>query len=52
VTYSLKALDESYNFASNFISIGGLHVKLWALKVEKIPIVRISGLPLGSLETK
>jgi len=32
-TYRWKALDESYNFSLNFISIGGLHVKLWAPKV-------------------
>jgi hypothetical protein len=28
--YHWKALDEGYNFASNFISIKGLHTKLWA----------------------
>jgi hypothetical protein len=32
-TYRWKDLDEGYNFASDFISIGGLHVKLWAPKV-------------------
>jgi len=44
-----KALDEGYNFASDLIAIGGLHTKLWGSKVAGIPI---SGLPLGSPETK
>jgi hypothetical protein len=30
----------------------GLHTKLWAPKVLRIPIVRISKLPLGSFGTK
>jgi hypothetical protein len=30
----------------------GLHTKLWAPKVLRIPIVRILKLPLGSLGTK
>jgi len=34
-TYCWKDLNESYNFASDFISIGGLHVKLWAPKLQK-----------------
>jgi hypothetical protein len=49
---SLESFDESYNFASNLISIGGPHTKLWAPKVTRILIVRILGLPLGSPETK
>jgi hypothetical protein len=32
--------------------IGGPHVKLCAFKVARILVVGISGLPLGSLETK
>ncbi len=41
-----------YNFALNLTSIGGLHTKLWASKVTKVPILGFSGLPLGSPETK
>jgi hypothetical protein len=51
-TYRWKVLDEGYNFASNFISIGGLHTKLWGPKVGGIPILGISRLPFGSLGTK
>jgi hypothetical protein len=51
-TYRSKALDEGYNFALDFITIGGLHNKLCALKVVGVPIVAISGLSLGSPETK
>jgi hypothetical protein len=29
-----------------------LHAKLWGPKVVKVPTLAISGLPLGSLETK
>jgi hypothetical protein len=47
-----KALDDGYNFASDLISIRGLHAKLWAFKVVGIRVVGISGLPLGSLGTK
>jgi hypothetical protein len=52
VTYRWKASDEGYNFVSDLISIGGLHTKLWGLKVAKIPTLAISGFPLGSLGTK
>jgi hypothetical protein len=45
-------LDEGYNFASNLITIKGLHRKLCVLKVTRIPVVGILGLPLGSLGTK
>ncbi len=51
-TYRWKSFNEGYNFASNLITIGGLHRKLCAPKVARIPIVGISGLPLGSPETK
>jgi len=51
-TYCWKDLDKGYNFALNFTSIEGLHTKLWASKVVEVPIQGISGLQLGSLETK
>jgi hypothetical protein len=51
-TYHWKALDEGYNFALDLISIKGLHTKLWGLKNMGVPILTISGLPLGSLGTK
>ncbi len=47
-----KALNKGYNFASDFITIGGLYKKLCALKVKGVLVVGIWGLPLGSLETK
>jgi uncharacterized membrane protein len=51
-TYYWKAPDKNYNFASNVISIGSFHTKLWAPKIVGIPILGISGLPFGSPETK
>jgi hypothetical protein len=51
-TYRWKVFDEGYNFALDLISIGGLHIKLWAPKVVGVPILGISGLPLGSPGTK
>jgi hypothetical protein len=51
-TYHWKALDKGYNFALNFITIGGLNKKLCALKVAGVPVVTILGLPLGSPGTK
>jgi hypothetical protein len=33
--YYWKALDKSYNFALDLISIGGLHTKLWAPKSQE-----------------
>jgi len=47
-TYRWKALDESYNFALDRASIGGLLVKLWGSKVAGVLIGAISGLPFGS----
>jgi hypothetical protein len=41
-----KALNEGYNFALDFISIEGLHAKLWAFKVVGVLTVGISRLPL------
>jgi hypothetical protein len=51
-THRWKAFDEGYNFASNLISIQGLHAKLWGPKVARIPTLAISGLPFGSPRTK
>jgi hypothetical protein len=48
VTYHWKALDKSYNFASNCISIQGLLAKLWGSKVVGVPNDAISGLPPGN----
>jgi hypothetical protein len=50
--YCWKVLNKGYKFSSNLIPIEGLHVKLWAPKVTGVPIVGISGLPLGSPWTK
>jgi hypothetical protein len=36
----------------DLIAIGGLHTKLWAPTVARIPIVGISGFPLGSFKAK
>ncbi len=47
-TYPWKALDESYNFALDRTSIGGLFAKLWGSKVVGVTAGEISGLPLGS----
>jgi hypothetical protein len=47
-TWRWKALDKSYNFASDRIAIGGLLAKLWGSKVPGVPFGAISGLPLGS----
>jgi hypothetical protein len=51
-TYLWKALDEGYNFSLDLISIEGLHAKLWAPEVAKVPSLGISRLLLGSPETK
>jgi len=48
----LESLNEGYNFALDFISMRGLHTKLWAPKVVGVLVVGISGLTLGSLEPK
>jgi len=47
-TYRWKALNESYNFALDRTSIGGLFTKLWGSKVAGVPVGTISGLPLES----
>jgi len=41
---------KGYNFASDIISVGGLHTKLWAPKFAGVPTLGILG--LGSPETK
>jgi hypothetical protein len=48
-TYHWKVLNEGYNFAVDFISIGDLHTKLWDSKVAGVLIL---GLPLWSPKTK
>jgi len=48
VTYRWKALDESYNFASDRTSIKGLLAKLWGSKIAGVLVGGISGLPLES----
>jgi len=48
----VKGLDRGYNFAWDLISIGGLHVKLWAPKSCGNPNCGNFGLPLGSSRTK
>jgi hypothetical protein len=47
-TYRWKALDESYNFASDRIMIRGLVAKLWGSKVAGVPFGAILELPRGS----
>jgi hypothetical protein len=51
-TYPWKSLNQGYNFVLNLTSIEGMHTKLWASKVTRVPILGISGLPLMSLGTK
>jgi hypothetical protein len=41
-----------YNFASDLISIKGLHAKLRAPKIMEVPTMGISGFPFGSPGTK
>ncbi len=52
MTYHWKALEKGYNFVLDLISIEGLHTKLWGPKVARVPTLTISGLSLGSPETK
>jgi hypothetical protein len=47
-----KAHNKGYNFASDLISIEGLHTKLCASKVTRVLISRILGFPFGSLGPK
>ncbi len=52
VTCRWKALDEGSNFGLDFISIGGLHTKLWGPKVAGVLTLAILGLPFTSPRTK
>jgi hypothetical protein len=47
-----KALKESYKFALNLISIGGLSKELWTHKVSGVQTGTVSRLLLGSPGTK
>jgi hypothetical protein len=38
VSYRWKNLNEGYNFDLDLTSIGGLHTKLWASKLARVPI--------------
>jgi hypothetical protein len=46
--YCWKGLEESYKFASDLISIGGLNKELWTSKFPGVQIGTLSGLLLGS----
>jgi hypothetical protein len=48
----LESPQQGLWFFLDFISIGGLHMKLWGPKIERVPTLGISGLPFGSLKTK
>jgi hypothetical protein len=50
--YHWKGLNEGYNFALDLTSIWGLYQNLWASKVTKVPISKISGLPTWESWTK
>jgi len=50
-TYHWKAFNEGYNFALDFTSIGGLHKKLWASKIVRVPISRILGQKVMGLQS-
>ncbi len=52
MTYHWKAFNKGYNFALDFISIRGLHTKLWGPKVARVLTLGISGLPFENLGTK
>jgi hypothetical protein len=41
-TYYCKGLDKGYNFALDFVVIGGLHMKLWGPTVIGVPTLGIS----------
>jgi hypothetical protein len=47
-----KSSWQGLQLVSDPISIKGLHTILWAPKIARIPTLGISGLPLGSFETK
>ncbi len=51
-TYHWKAMGKGYNFSLDLIAIRVMHMKLCALKVTRVLVVRISGLPPGVPWTK
>jgi len=51
-TWYWKALEESYNFGSDLIPIGGLSQEIWVPKVPRVQPGTVSGLLLGSPEKK
>jgi hypothetical protein len=51
-TWRWKALEESYNFGSNLVSIQTRGEKLWMPKVPRVQTGTVSGLHLGSLGKK
>jgi hypothetical protein len=51
-TWRWKALEESYNFGSDLILIGGWGEKLWSPKVPGVQTGTVSGLHFGSPGTK
>jgi hypothetical protein len=51
-TYRWKVLAKGYSFSLNFTSIEGLHKKLWAFQVAKVPISKISRLSTRELQDK
>jgi hypothetical protein len=51
-TYDWNVFDEGYNFASDLILIGSLHIKSWESKITIVPILGISRLPFASPRTK
>jgi hypothetical protein len=50
--YCWKVLDKGYNLSLDLITIWGLHAKLWAPKVARVPTMGIPRFPLGSPMTK
>jgi hypothetical protein len=51
-TYHWKALNEGYNFALDLTLIRGLHKKLFASKMARVPILGIMGLPTWESQEK
>jgi hypothetical protein len=51
-TWRWKALEESYNFGSNLVSIRTWSEKLWMPKVSGVQTGTVSGLQLGSPRKK
>jgi hypothetical protein len=51
-THRWKTLDKNYNFALDLVLIKGLSKELYSRKVVGVQTVVVSGLLLGSLDTK